>query len=78
MKCNTFRTGARHRFGREAAISESGKLFAGSIPQFYDTYLVPRIFEVFAANLAARVTATGKVMRRVLRDRFGRSRRKAP
>ena len=29
--------------------------FAGSIPQFYDRYLVPLLFEPYAADLAARV-----------------------
>lgn len=38
-------------------MSETDKLFAGSIPQFYDTYLVPLIFEAFAADLAGRVAA---------------------
>jgi SAM-dependent methyltransferase len=35
-------------------MAESDKLFAGSIPQMYDTYLVPLIFEAFAADLARR------------------------
>lgn len=35
----------------------SDKLFAGSIPQIYDTYLVPLIFEPYAADLAGRVAA---------------------
>jgi ubiquinone/menaquinone biosynthesis C-methylase UbiE len=30
-------------------------LFAGSIPEIYDRYLVPLIFEAFASDLAARV-----------------------
>ena len=33
------------------------KLFAGSIPEIYDRYLVPLIFEPYAADLAARLTA---------------------
>jgi len=33
--------------------------FAGSIPRLYDTYLVPLIFEPYAADLARRLTATG-------------------
>jgi ubiquinone/menaquinone biosynthesis C-methylase UbiE len=36
---------------------DSDKVFAGSIPEFYDTYLVPLIFEPFAADLAGRVAA---------------------
>jgi ubiquinone/menaquinone biosynthesis C-methylase UbiE len=31
------------------------KLFAGSIPEIYDTLMVPLIFEVYARDLAARV-----------------------
>jgi SAM-dependent methyltransferase len=33
------------------------KVFAGSIPQLYDEYLVPLIFEPYAQDLAARVAA---------------------
>jgi ubiquinone/menaquinone biosynthesis C-methylase UbiE len=33
------------------------KLFAGPIPEIYDRLLVPLIFEVYAADLAERVTA---------------------
>jgi ubiquinone/menaquinone biosynthesis C-methylase UbiE len=36
---------------------ESDRLFAGSIPQLYDQYLVPLIFEHYAADLAARVAS---------------------
>jgi len=35
----------------------SDAVFAGSIPEFYDTHLVPLIFEPYAADLAARVAA---------------------
>lgn len=35
------------------------KVFAGSIPEFYDTYLVPLIFQTYADDLAARVAAIG-------------------
>lgn len=35
----------------------SDKVFAGSIPEFYDTYLTPLIFEPYAADLARRVKA---------------------
>ncbi len=38
-------------------MSDSDKLFAGSIPEVYDTYLVPLIFEAYARDLAARVVA---------------------
>jgi len=33
----------------------SDKVFAGSIPELYDKYLVPLIFEPYAADLAARL-----------------------
>ena len=33
----------------------SDKVFAGSIPKLYDTYLVPLIFEPYAADLANRL-----------------------
>jgi ubiquinone/menaquinone biosynthesis C-methylase UbiE len=33
------------------------KLFAGSIPEIYDRYLVPLIFEPYARDLAARLAA---------------------
>jgi SAM-dependent methyltransferase len=33
----------------------SDKLFTGSIPELYDTYLVPLLFEPYAADLAARL-----------------------
>ena len=35
--------------------SESDLAFAGSIPQFYEQYMVPLIFEPYAADLARRV-----------------------
>ncbi len=38
-------------------MSESDKVFAGSIPELYDTYLVPLIFEAFAEDLAERTAA---------------------
>src|SRR5947208_1317678 len=34
---------------------ESDKLFAGSIPENYDRYMVPLIFEPYAVDLARRV-----------------------
>lgn len=36
-------------------MTESDKVFAGSIPELYDTYLVPLIFETYADDLAKRV-----------------------
>src|SRR5690348_11440153 len=35
----------------------SDKLFAGSIPENYDRYMVPLIFEAFAADLAQRAAS---------------------
>src|SRR5690349_17469420 len=40
------------------------KVFAGSIPKLYDTYLVPLIFEPYAADLAKRLAS--KAVTRVL------------
>lgn len=37
----------------------SDKLFAGSIPEFYDRLLVPLIFEAYALDLAQRVAEIG-------------------
>ena len=34
---------------------DSDKVFAGSVPELYDTHLVPLIFEPYAADLAARL-----------------------
>jgi ubiquinone/menaquinone biosynthesis C-methylase UbiE len=36
-------------------MQANDKLFAGSIPELYDSLLVPLIFEVYARDLAARV-----------------------
>jgi len=38
-------------------MTESDKIFAGSIPELYDTYLVPLIFEAYAKDLAERTAA---------------------
>ncbi|HMH53625.1 MAG TPA: class I SAM-dependent methyltransferase [Candidatus Acidoferrum sp.] len=37
--------------------SESDKVFGGSIPQLYEKYLVPLIFEPYAADLATRLAS---------------------
>jgi len=37
--------------------SQTDRLFAGSIPQLYEQYLVPLIFEPYAVDMAARVAA---------------------
>ncbi len=36
---------------------ESDKVFAGSVPKLYETYLVPLIFEPYAVDLAQRLSA---------------------
>lgn len=36
-------------------MAETDKVFAGAVPEIYDTHLVPLIFEAFAADLANRV-----------------------
>jgi ubiquinone/menaquinone biosynthesis C-methylase UbiE len=36
-------------------MAETDKLFAGSIPELYDRFLVPLIFEYYARDLAARL-----------------------
>lgn len=36
---------------------EADKVFAGSVPQDYDRYMVPLIFEPYAADLAARAAS---------------------
>jgi ubiquinone/menaquinone biosynthesis C-methylase UbiE len=38
-------------------MQSSDKVFAGSIPKFYDDYLVPLIFAPYAADLAARLAS---------------------
>ena len=35
----------------------SDKVFAGSIPKLYDTYLVPLIFQPYAVDLASRLAS---------------------
>jgi SAM-dependent methyltransferase len=38
-------------------MPDTDKVFAGSIPALYDTYLVPLIFEPYAADLAKRLSS---------------------
>ena len=38
-------------------MTASDKEFTGSIPEFYDTYLVPLIFDAYALDLAERVSS---------------------
>src|SRR5258706_7518617 len=35
--------------------ADTDKVFAGSVPKFYDQYMVPLIFEPYAADLAKRL-----------------------
>jgi ubiquinone/menaquinone biosynthesis C-methylase UbiE len=42
-------------------MAESDKVFAGSIPKFYDTLMVPLIFEAYAADMAELVAAFSPV-----------------
>ncbi len=39
-------------------MAESDKVFAGSIPKFYDTLMVPLIFEAYAIDMAALVATS--------------------
>jgi SAM-dependent methyltransferase len=47
---------ANLRGGSMSSI-DSDKLFSGNIPKLYETYLVPLIFEPYAADLARRMAA---------------------
>src|ERR1051326_3013605 len=38
-------------------MSETDKVFAGSVPENYDRYMVPLIFEPYAADMARRAAA---------------------
>ncbi len=40
-------------------MTSADKLFSGSIPEFYDTYMVPLIFQAYAEDMAARVASVG-------------------
>ncbi len=50
-------------------MAAGDKAFAGAIPEIYDTYLVPLIFEVFAEDMATRVAQPG--VREVLETAAG-------
>src|SRR5712675_2230308 len=39
------------------AMLETDKVFAGSIPENYDRYMVPLIFEQYAADIAQRAAS---------------------
>src|SRR6202158_947912 len=55
--CPLDRQTASNVAARRQAMSESDKVFAGSIPESYDRYLVPLIFENFAEDIAQRAAA---------------------
>src|SRR5438067_821767 len=38
-------------------MTDSDRMFAGSVPEVYDTYLVPLIFQAYANDLAERAAA---------------------
>jgi ubiquinone/menaquinone biosynthesis C-methylase UbiE len=40
-------------------MSANDKLFAGSVPEFYERFMVPLIFEPYARDLARRLAETG-------------------
>ena len=40
-------------------MAATDKVFAGSIPEFYNRYLVPLIFDAYAVELAGRIAAAG-------------------
>ena len=42
-------------------MSETDKVFAGSIPENYDRYMVPLIFEPFAEDLAQRAASLSPI-----------------
>jgi SAM-dependent methyltransferase/REP element-mobilizing transposase RayT len=51
-------------FLRRMSHRDSDKIFAGTIPQLYESHMVPLIFEPYAADLAERLAA--RAPRRVL------------
>jgi ubiquinone/menaquinone biosynthesis C-methylase UbiE len=42
-------------------VSETDKVFAGSVPENYDRYLVPLIFEPYAADIARRAMSLSRI-----------------
>ena len=42
-------------------MSDADRAFAGSIPEFYDTYMVPLIFEAYAKDIAARAASIAPI-----------------
>ena len=46
------------------SVHSADKVFAGSIPELYDTYLVPLIFQSYPTDLARRLAARRPVVKR--------------
>jgi SAM-dependent methyltransferase len=44
--------------GRSLLMSDTDNIFAGSVPELYETHLVPLIFAPYAADLTSRLAAT--------------------
>lgn len=53
-------------------MSQNDQVFAGSIPEFYDTLRVPLMFQSYATRMAARVAAfkPGEVLETAAGQRF--------
>src|SRR5436190_11540050 len=47
--------GASCNFHRSGTMVATDKLFAGSIPEIYDRFFVPLLFEAYASDLAERL-----------------------
>src|SRR5258706_2688269 len=45
------------------SLPDSDKVFSGSVPKIYETYLVPLIFQPYADDLAKRVAARSTIKR---------------
>lgn len=56
--------GAHSNQSQAISMSDTDKVFTGSIPRLYETHLVPLIFEPYAADLAIRLAS--RSMTRVL------------
>ncbi len=41
-------------------MSDTDKVFAGSIPKLYDEHLVPLIFAIYADDIARRIAALSR------------------
>src|SRR3954468_17124094 len=64
---------------RVTGMLETDKVFAGSIPENYDRYMVPLIFEPYAADVARRAAALPTAAApEIARGRAGRPPRTRP